>query len=105
MSVKRITGEIIYSLDGETTTATKIGGAASISGVGWAICDDGSTGTNRDFDGRLDDLAGWSHTLSAEDLTNIYRNGLRGNALVTIQPALLAIFGIEINGDGLGSMT
>ena len=105
MSVNTITGEIIYSLDGETTTTTKIGGAASISGVGWAIGNDGSTGTNRDFDGRLDDLAVWSNALTAEDLTNIYRNGLRGNAIVTIQPAPLAIFDIEIDGDGSGSLT
>lgn len=102
MSVNTDTGEIIYSLDGVTEAATKSGGSFVISGIGWAIGNDGAAGTIRDFDGRLDDLAVWNNALTAEELTNIYRNGLRGNP---INATPLTITDIVINGDGSGSLT
>lgn len=97
MSINTATGEIIYSLDGDIANATKSDGATTISGLGWAIGNDGSAGSSRDFDGRIDDLAVWKNALTANDLENIYLNGLRGKSITDTPFGITSFF---VNEDG-----
>ncbi|YCM44033.1 LamG-like jellyroll fold domain-containing protein [Verrucomicrobiaceae bacterium 227] len=105
LSVNTETGEVHYAIDGEVISDTKSGGAETISGIGWAIGNDGATGTSRDFDGRIDDLAVWNTALTPEEIGTIYMSGLRGIGVNPGGARPLAISDIAINSNGSASLT
>ena len=47
----------------------------------WYIGYDDCCGGGRDFDGRIDEVAVWNLALSAEDVAEIYQNGLAGGGV------------------------
>ncbi len=98
MSIDTDSGEIIYTLDGVSVSANH-SGASAISGIGWAIGNDGSAGTSRDWDGRLDELAIWNIALTADDHQAVYRNGLSGIGVTPSTEERIMINDISIDSE------
>lgn len=78
-----------------TTAGEGIG--ATIAGPDsgpWYIGYDDCCGGNRDFDGRIDDVAVWDNVLSAAEINTIYQNGLSGVGVPEPGSSMLAVFGL-----------
>lgn len=100
----------IFAVDGTYVTKEDMNKALTVSGVGWAIGNDGITGTTRDLDGRLDDVAVYNTALERSELVAIYRAGLDGNPLGDFieglePPVDTAIEVTDISAAANGSLT
>ena len=96
---------LTYSSDGTNTTLTTyidgVAQAGVITETTSALSDTGihignaRTGAGtRAFDGKIDEFGAWNRVLTSTEISQVYQNGLNGNALTVPEPSSTALLGL-----------
>ena len=84
----------------ESATGSVFQGRIAETSGPWYIGYDDCCGNNRDFDGVIDDVAIWDKALSAEEVEEVYTNGLEGIGAGGGAGFVLRFTDIAVNADG-----
>lgn len=108
VSINTETEEIYWILDGVYGERSREDETfdPTISGVGFAIGNDGQTSNNRDYDGLMDEIVVYDKALSREEMAAIWNRGRNGEPIIA-PPSndVLTVTNVTVNADDSVALT